>query len=477
MTDRTKQLEQLTAYLDGELSAAERVAVERWLEKDAAARALLAELRQTVQLVGSSPRDAAPVHMADTVLARMEREALLADETAPTTVMRERSPQLRFFALAASLLIAATAGWLGWTHYQPMHSAEKAREPRENQLVPLGEQANPQQQNALRDMARRGKGGHSDSSAQTPRIQTVNQSAAESQLQETLASPADLKKTIVILQAPSPRPNAEIRKQGSDDNKAALNQAVRDISLSSSIAAKDVSTTTRPLPTHEPTTATEPKQVSPTEYAASTQPSNWAKYWREGVLSNNELRQISAKDFPRQISLESDPAQQPAILAYISSYMSERGIPNVRERDLPEPIDAKQLFYLVCPPTRTPASSPASSLTGPPCGATSTEIIVNLPRAQADQFIKELTATIAPTPGLERSGKGYEAGLSPTIGIQEAKPSSTAEEIIALAIVIRSDTQQASAAQTIGLPAPTSKPTTTSPTESSPSPTTQRANP
>lgn len=109
MTDDARHLEQLSAYLDGELSAAERAEVEVLLARDESARRLLEELRRTAQLVGDLPRSIAPSRFADEVTARLEREALIGIEgdTRPVTFSVWR----RVFAAAASLAIVVTAGW------------------------------------------------------------------------------------------------------------------------------------------------------------------------------------------------------------------------------------------------------------------------------------------------------------------------------------------------------------------------------
>jgi anti-sigma factor RsiW len=59
-TDWERQREQLSAYLDGELSAAERTALERHLPTCAECRAELAELRRMRALLGALPTPALP---------------------------------------------------------------------------------------------------------------------------------------------------------------------------------------------------------------------------------------------------------------------------------------------------------------------------------------------------------------------------------------------------------------------------------
>lgn len=107
MTDYEEQLELLTAYLDEEVTPAERAQVEALLEKDPEARRLLDELRQTSALVAALPGATAPGHFSDNVVARLEREALLGAENVPP----QRWTLGNWSALAASIVLVAAAGW------------------------------------------------------------------------------------------------------------------------------------------------------------------------------------------------------------------------------------------------------------------------------------------------------------------------------------------------------------------------------
>lgn len=107
MTERDEQLEQLTAYLDGEVTDAERADVERLIARDPHARQLLEALRQTATLVGSLPQSAAPTGLETAIVARLEREALLGgNESRP-----RRWTMGNWSALAASIGLVIAAGW------------------------------------------------------------------------------------------------------------------------------------------------------------------------------------------------------------------------------------------------------------------------------------------------------------------------------------------------------------------------------
>lgn len=113
MADREdNQLAQLTAYLDGELPAAERAKVEALLATDASARRLLAELRRTAGLVAGLPRAQAPTRLAEEISARIERQALLGDTAFDAGRPATYSALRRVFAVAAALAIVVTTGWI-----------------------------------------------------------------------------------------------------------------------------------------------------------------------------------------------------------------------------------------------------------------------------------------------------------------------------------------------------------------------------
>lgn|GEM_PF-5099460 len=77
--DFDKLSEQLSAYLDGELSGRERAAVEAVLKKSEPARKRLAELKQVTSLVGALPRHLAPESIAEDLMKAAERIQLLDD--------------------------------------------------------------------------------------------------------------------------------------------------------------------------------------------------------------------------------------------------------------------------------------------------------------------------------------------------------------------------------------------------------------
>lgn len=134
-----KKLEQLSAYLDGELTPTERAEIERLVEHDTDARTHLNELRRVSQWIGDLPRPRSPEQMTGSVLERLERESLLG-EAAPQPLLRF-GRYSRLAGIAASVLIVCTIGWLALpqlrTAGKPERSALKVEQ------ITLAEKSEP----------------------------------------------------------------------------------------------------------------------------------------------------------------------------------------------------------------------------------------------------------------------------------------------------------------------------------------------
>jgi hypothetical protein len=102
MAGNIDKYEQLSAYLDGELTEKERAEVDRMLAKDAEARAILNELRQTAMLVQDLPRERLSAAASAGLNARLERESLLGGTGA--VAIRPR-PWWHSVSIAAAILI------------------------------------------------------------------------------------------------------------------------------------------------------------------------------------------------------------------------------------------------------------------------------------------------------------------------------------------------------------------------------------
>lgn len=122
--ENAEQLEQLTAYLDGELAPDDRAKIERLLDRDAEARRLLDELRLTTALVGALPHGRAPTDLALHVSARLERQALLGDAPVMARPVRAEWSWANRLALVAAVVMVCTVAWLGWPQFTDHPASE-----------------------------------------------------------------------------------------------------------------------------------------------------------------------------------------------------------------------------------------------------------------------------------------------------------------------------------------------------------------
>jgi anti-sigma factor RsiW len=89
------------AYVDGELSASENTEFEQALQLCPGCRARLERVREVSGLLRALPVEQAP----DLLRARVEREI--------RAIARRPTDRLRWMAMAASLIVALSIGWLG----------------------------------------------------------------------------------------------------------------------------------------------------------------------------------------------------------------------------------------------------------------------------------------------------------------------------------------------------------------------------
>ena len=104
--------EQLSAYLDGQLSEEDRAALERQLVENPAMRRTMRELESTVQLVQGLPIEPSPAGLREDTLGMLERDMLFAPVGREHAAITER-PRLagRWLATAAVVAMASTAGF------------------------------------------------------------------------------------------------------------------------------------------------------------------------------------------------------------------------------------------------------------------------------------------------------------------------------------------------------------------------------
>jgi hypothetical protein len=109
--ERDQLGEQLSAYLDGALNAAETAEVERRLAADPQARAQLATLREAVEALRRLPRRPAPSDLLDGLTARIERAQLLEGTADAGAAVRRPRPVWRLLASAAIVVFAVGGGF------------------------------------------------------------------------------------------------------------------------------------------------------------------------------------------------------------------------------------------------------------------------------------------------------------------------------------------------------------------------------
>ena len=104
--------EELSAYLDGQLSAEDRAALERRLADDPAMRRTLRELETTVQFVQGLPLEPSPAGLREDTLGMLERDMLFAPVGRETAAITEHPRRAgRWLATAAVVAMASTAGF------------------------------------------------------------------------------------------------------------------------------------------------------------------------------------------------------------------------------------------------------------------------------------------------------------------------------------------------------------------------------
>ncbi|MFA6132651.1 MAG: hypothetical protein WC869_01390 [Phycisphaerae bacterium] len=143
MDDENKIPEELSAYLDGELSPEQAGALEARLERDASLAAALAGLRKTRELLHSLPRLKADEDFASAVLEKAERQNLIGRSQHSGAKWLFSWTSL---AAAAVMLAAATAGLIVILQLSRTESFEErmARKGASTQLsIPTAQAAAP----------------------------------------------------------------------------------------------------------------------------------------------------------------------------------------------------------------------------------------------------------------------------------------------------------------------------------------------
>lgn len=269
MTDETRQLEQLTAYLDGELSDTEREQVEAMIARDPSARRLLEELRRTARFVSDLPRAPAPPGLSAEITARLERAALLGESADARPV--KFSVWARVFVAAAALAIIVTSGWLLLPDI-PRRIASESPVALVTRAAPKSEAGPTERVDAL--------------DREGPSVQTFRQNirGEESPESDTSglrpAGPVAMGENAPRAGAADEAGSFDLRTTARTDSAhsgemqlgAALESAEKSATVADGVAATRDSSAATPMALRQPPVTSRPAASQPTSQPAATQP-------------------------------------------------------------------------------------------------------------------------------------------------------------------------------------------------------------
>jgi anti-sigma factor RsiW len=389
MKSNKGQYEQLTAYLDGELSKEQRAEVEGLLADDEEARTLLEELRRTSKLVASLPRGRAPSNLGEEVTARLEREALLDDPPGHFPAGKGWSGLFRGLAVAAALALVVTTGWLMF-----LQSGVVDREP--ITLAHLEPPAAPKDRAGTEDgLSEPGLTMLADAEDKKPAI-TSEDTLTETRL--AMASPRDYDAP----PAPAARSPERSRADAAEESAVASAGDARQIEGEELLAMKSAGAPIFPrkvnvgrssgadAATGSPGVRDASGRVIPSGLAPRAAPETFAAGGFErrlatNLLTNLDLRRVPVDAFSNRVLVESDPEYRRRLLTHINWFMESNRIPDAQAQELPEPIQARQPFYLVKDQSG-PARPPLETGDQPD----EIQVVMNVPLSQAIGLITSM---------------------------------------------------------------------------------------
>ena len=138
LSEREQLEQQLSAFLDGELTDEQVAELQRMLAASPDAKQLLAELEKTVAAVRGLPRQPSPDDLYESITAQLERSALLepggVGEGAPVGAASRWGWLVRLTAAAAVVLLAVGVGYMTVLR-EPKGPAKVDKYRGENQLA------------------------------------------------------------------------------------------------------------------------------------------------------------------------------------------------------------------------------------------------------------------------------------------------------------------------------------------------------
>ncbi len=335
--------ERLSAYLDGELSPAERAEIERWLERDAEARSLFNELRQVASIVAALPRERAPADMADAVVARCERAALLGEADFRPRGAAAAARWTRPLALAASLLVVATIAWIGvpfWPEIErsvmqmaDMESASEMRPAAESNRGPL----------ALNDAAGRDRESAAAPSDSVARDAASNNLKTHSAGREH-ASPTSTKDATQDRDGPAP-PSVAMHDEARRDFSAAVRERRKlgfDAGQPSpeAVAAHDAGASPAPG-------RSDMLVAAPAPTRANVQPSEGAAHVVAfGSYTNRDVQSAPISAFGNRVDVAvDDPKVVEQLDGLIRASMEAQAVPDMASAAADETLPADRAYY------------------------------------------------------------------------------------------------------------------------------------
>jgi hypothetical protein len=444
-----EQFELLTAYVDGELTQAQRAEVEQLLARDEPARALVERLRRTARLVGSLPRGRAPADLAGRVMAQLERESLLDYPETKSATLGRRVRWWRGLAAAAALALAVTASWL----VIPTLRSEKAA--RETITLAQREPAPPEiaiEGKADRGLTRadrmtvRSAGKASDElTTKEPAALAAGLPPDAARERESLASaegrakspgpatiegPTDSKSRGLFAtpaaSTPAPEEKLALADGVDKDEESGLgggrglaeSMAAQSRGHATGLAMRRVQPA---APDFKDKAGGEPESTAAevaddealgerfrvfydervAEQGESAADGSFEHLLAANVLANGDLRRVRAAAFTNRIVVDTDPATQARLVGRIEGFMAGRNVPNAQVEPLAEPIAPTQAFYFVqSAPTGSPSMA-APAVTAPGLaakpavpadeqGGREVEILMNVRRVQVPELVAAL---------------------------------------------------------------------------------------
>ncbi|MCG8406825.1 MAG: hypothetical protein MI923_16635 [Phycisphaerales bacterium] len=288
MSKDAEQLEQLTAYLDGELPADQRAEVEKLIADNEDARVLMEELRQTSHLVAGLSRERAPDNLADAVTARLERQALLDEPS-----KRPGWPWMGKLAAAAVFALACTIGWYAWPGL--------TRPEAENNTITLART----EKSAVPTAPKEESLAMADAGRKEAVPETVYGDESARRLDVSQASPA-----------------------------------MKEIVQKRKVAAARSATVGMVSKTND--------KNEPTETAAIRENPSFEARLASNQLTNSLVLNADLESFGNRIRVETtDAASVERLTDEIKDYATRESIPNAQTAALAEPIPSDQIFYAI----------------------------------------------------------------------------------------------------------------------------------